>query len=82
MEKRKSIAQFFMPLASHVASTHTLPWPVPQADPLTACLPQLSPWNLGEMTSSCHWRHAHADVLQDALWSRQEAAIHLLSQRE
>lgn len=37
-----------MPLASHVASTHTLPCSVPQMDPLTARLPQPSLWTLVE----------------------------------
>lgn len=48
LRREKSIAQSFMPLASHVASTHTLPCSVPQMDPLTACLPQPSLWTLVE----------------------------------
>lgn len=48
LRREKSIAQSFTPLASPVASTHTLPCPVPQMDPLTVCLPQPSLWTLVE----------------------------------
>lgn len=55
-----------MPLASHVASTHTLPCSVTHMDPPAARLSQPTLWTLVER-GGCHWTCPFADVLQAPL---------------